>query len=163
MKNTAKSLSILSFVIVALLLVNCGGGGGEAAPEKIALEQLKKKTWSIKTVGGAKLGNTDRTADFTGFKIAFTGDYSSNSPSGPYTFTVSGTRPDPSPWPGSGSWTFAGEPSKNSGAFTTAIIGGINYGINSQGELQLDFTCSSCNFDGARTSQVNGDWTFILN
>jgi hypothetical protein len=164
MKKIMKPLAVLFIAALVLLFANCGGGGNEAAPEKVALEQLKK-TWTIASSNGAKLGTQDRTGDFTGFTLTFSGSFNSGSPSGPYTFTVGGTRPTPSPWPASGSWNFAGEPSKNNGSIVRINDGiGIVYSINSSGQLTLQFTCSDCTHDGsAKTSQVNGTWTFVMN
>lgn len=163
---------LLSFLLVASMLVfwGCGSDSAKTAPEKTALKKLSK-TWSIKTTGGASLDGTDRTSDFTNFKLTISGSFDSGNPEGPYAFSVQGSRPDPSPWPGAdlgsdGTWTFASVADKTgtSGQIIREEDGvGITYSINSAGELSLLFTCSTCDYAGNRVSQVNGNWTFVLN
>lgn len=160
MKNITKSLSLLSVALVAMLFVNCGGGSGEAAPEKVELKKLAKQ-WSFSSASLTGVTGTP-TQISTNFKLTISGTYDSDSPSGPYDFSVTGTS-EPSPWPASGTWTFAGEPAKNSGSLLRSDGVGMVYSINSSGQLTLTFTCTDCNYDGARTSQVNGTWTFVLN
>lgn len=154
MKNIRKSISILSIVLLAMVLINCGGGGGEAAPEKVELKKLSK-TWNF--VSASLTGVTGTPPQISpSFTLKIEGTYTSDSPSGPYNYTVTGTS-DPSPWPASGTWSFAGEPAKNSGSILRDDGAGIVYSINSAGQLTLTFTYSN-----ARVSQVEGQWTFIL-
>jgi hypothetical protein len=160
MKNLKKSISLLTIAFVSLTLMNCGGGGSEPAPQKIALEQLKKNSWILNGSDAVKLGSTNRTSEFSGFTLSFGGDFSSNSPAGPYTFSVSGSLPDPSPWPTSGNWEFIGEPSKTGGNILRSDGVPILYTINSAGELTLQLDCNECG--GARIAAVKGTWIFKL-
>ena len=158
MKNILK---LLSFALLATVLINCGGGGSESAPEKVELKKLSK-TWNFVSASLTGVPGTPEQIS-SNFKLTISGTYNSDTPSGPYNFTVTGTTSKPSPWPASGTWTFAGEPAKNSGSILRNDGVGIVYSINSSGQLTLTFTCTDCNYDPARVSQVNGTWTFVLN
>lgn len=164
MKLFTRTLSLLSIASLALLFANCGGGGGEANPEKVQFGKLKK-TWNIVDAELTMGTTTNRLADFAGFTLTISGDYDPDAGEGdfPYQFSVGGSRPDPSPWPATGTWEFASVGPGNSG---TLIRGndevGITYTISSEGELTLTFLCAECDFAGSRTSQVQGTWTFVL-
>lgn len=158
MKLLTRTLSLLTIASLTLFFANCGGddGGGKSKEEK-QLDKLKKN-WNIVSV---TLDNVDKLQLFTGFTLEFSGTYDKDAQTGdyPYDFTVGGNRQDPSPWPASGSWEFGGDPE-------TLIVRddgvGIVYSINSNGELTLQFTCTTCNYAGSRTAEVQGNWEFVL-
>ncbi len=164
MKLLTRTLSLLTIASLALFFANCGGGSdGGSSKEKTQLKKLSK-TWSLATApNSAKLGSDDRTADFTGFTLEITGTYNSDSPEGPYNYEVGGSRPDPSPWPASGTWEFANISSGNEGNLVREDDVVMHYKINSSGQLVLNVQCLACDYEGARTSEVNGDWTFTFN
>src|SRR5688572_16857488 len=60
------------------------------------------KTWTVSQVRFGP-GNTDRTAEYAGMAIKLKGKYSGTTTT--FTYEVTG-RPDLSPWPASGSWSF---------------------------------------------------------
>jgi hypothetical protein len=159
MKLLTRTLSLLLIASLTLFFANCGGDDPAKSKEEVQLGKLKK-TWNIVS---AELDNVDRTADFTGFTLAFSGTYDKNAVAGdyPYDYSVGGSRPDPSPWPANGSWEFGGDPE-------TLIIRddgiGIVYSINSNGQLTMQFTCpdGGCQYPGSRTAQVEGNWEFVL-
>ncbi|QOI97738.1 MAG: hypothetical protein HRU69_09635 [Flammeovirgaceae bacterium] len=160
-------LSLAILIVTVIAFTHCNDDGPNKAPEQIQLDKLKK-TWTIVTSGGATLDATDRTADFSGFTLTIGGTFNSSNPKGPYTFSVSGTRPTPSPWPASGNWFFGGDPESqlirdenNSGTQDSGDLS-MTYFIDSTGKLNLTFTCTSCNYAGSRVSLVNGTWNFIL-
>lgn len=163
MKLLIRTLSLLTIASLALFFANCGGGGGETDPKKVQLGKLKT-TWNIVSAE-LTTGSTpvDRTADFSGFTLTFDGDFDPDAQPGeyPYSFSVGGSRPDPSPWPGSGFWGFASVDG-NSGTIERNDGVGIFYDINSAGQLTLQFLCTDCDYAGNRTSQVNGTWEFVL-
>jgi hypothetical protein len=163
MKLLTRILSLLTIVSLSLFFVNCGGGGGGGtSKEKTQLKKLSK-TWSIATTNGADLDGDDRTADFTNFKLTISGTYDSDSPEGPYQYSVTGSRPDPSPWPASGTWEFVNISSGNEGNLVREDDVTMHYKINSNGQLVLNVQCLACDYAGARTSEVNGTWTFTFN
>jgi hypothetical protein len=158
MKLQQRILSVLAILSLALFS-SCGSDeGGKTAPEKTQLKKLTK-TWNIVS---AELDDVSRTADFSGFKLTIDGVYDKDATAGdfPYDFSVSGSRPDPSPWEASGNWEFG------SSAETQIVRDdgvGITYSINSSGELSMTFQCISCNYAGSRVGQVNGIWEFKFN
>lgn len=164
MKFLIRTLSLLTLASIALLFANCGSDGGSETPkEKTQLGKLAK-TWNIVS---ADLDDDDRTADFSNFKLVISGTFDSDNAEGPYDYDVTGSRPDPSPWPGAsdgngGTWTFASI-SGNSGNLLRNDGVPMSYQINSNGQLVLMLTCSACDYEGARTLKVNGDWTFTFN
>lgn len=158
MKFLTRTLSLVTVASLALFFANCGGdGGGGSAKEKTQLKKLSK-TWEIVS---ADLDGDDRTADFTGFTLTLSGTYDSDSPEGPYNYSVSGNRPDPSPWPASGTWTFASI-SGNEGNLLRDDDVPMHYKISSNGQLTLNVECTACSYEGAKTSEVNGTWTFVF-
>lgn len=164
-----------SLLIVAGALVffsNCGGDDPKPSKEEQQFNKLKKE-WTMLTSNGASLsqnGSTvDRTLDFTGFKLNLSANtFNKNAPAGPYNFTVSGTRPNPSPWPNSGKWSIAVVGAGDTGSLLRTDADGVSnpisitYNINSNGQLTLTFECDDCDYAGSRTEEVNGLWTFVL-
>jgi hypothetical protein len=167
MKMKAFLKSLLAVIIVfgtTFTFTHCGDDGPGKTLEQTQLDKLKK-TWNIVS---ATLDATDRTADFTGFSLTIGGTFNSTNPEGPYTFSVSGTRPTPSPWPASGNWFFGGDPEtqlvrdeNNNGTNDSSDLA-MTYFIDSTGKLSLTFTCSGCNYPGSRVDLVDGVWTFVL-
>lgn len=164
-----KTLSFLVLSGLLLVFSHCGSDGNSKPEEQIQLNKLKK-TWTIvsNTSGGATLDATDRSADFSGFTITIGGTFTSTNPKGPYTFTISGTRPTPSPWPASGNWFFGGDPESqlvrdenNNGTADGSDLA-MTYFIDSTGKLSITFECSGCNYPGSRVNLVDGVWTFVL-
>jgi hypothetical protein len=164
MKITSKTLSLVALISAALIVWNCGGDDSKTPVEKVQLDKLSK-TWNLvsATINGSPSGQID--PDFT---LTITGTYNKNSPEGPYTFNASGTQ-TPSPWPQSGKWFFGPDPKAmllrdenvNSTLDTVGDLA-MTYNINSNGQLTIQFHCDECDYDGARTNNVNGSWVFIL-
>ncbi|MFN3839662.1 MAG: hypothetical protein ACK4RF_03050 [Cyclobacteriaceae bacterium] len=168
-KFIQSALSLLIFAGTLITFTHCNDDGPKKTPEQIQFDKLKK-TWTIvsNVSGGATLDATDRSSDFTGFTLTLGGTYNSANPKGPYTFSVSGTRPTPSPWPASGSWFFGGDPEfqlirdENANGTSEATDLAMTYTLDSTGKLSITFTCSGCNYPGSRTELVDGVWTFVL-
>ena len=163
MKVLTRTLSLLAIASTTLFFVNCGGGGNEKKPEEVELKKLAK-TWNIVS---ADLDGTNRSADFTNFDLVIGGAFNSSSPEGPYDYSVSGSRPTPSPWPDAangngGTWTFGGTPATNSGLIARDDGTAMTYTISGS-TLTLNFTFNGPGYAGAKTAQVNGNWTFVLN
>lgn len=169
-KFIERTLSFLVLTGMLIAFTHCGDDSPKKTPEQLQLDKLKK-TWTIisNVSGGATLDATDRSSDFTGFTITIGGTYNSSNPKGPYTFSVSGTRPTPSPWPTSGNWFFGGDPEsqlirdENANGTQDGSDLGMTYFIDSTGKLTITFTCSGCNYPGSRVDLVDGVWTFVLN
>lgn len=154
---------ILSLAIIASALVlfsNCGSDDPEKTAQEVQLGKLSK-TWNIVS---ASLDGNNRTAEFTNFKLSITGTFNSSSPNGPYNYSVTGSRPTPSPWDASGTWSFSNVGTGDSGSLIRNDGVPMVYSISSNGQLTIsDLICTSCNYAGARTEQVNGTWTFVFN
>lgn len=152
---------LASLMIVAGALVffsNCGGDDPKDPAQKVQLEKLST-TWNIVS---ATLDGTPRTADFTGFTLTISGTFNSNDPDGPYNYSVSGTRPTPSPWPASGQWEFAVLGTGDTGTLLRSDGVDFTYSISSNNQLTLTFECEDCDYAGSRTEEVNGTWVFVL-
>jgi hypothetical protein len=160
MNALTRTLSLVIVGGVLLVFSSCGGDDPAKSAEEVQLGKLSK-TWNIVS---ATLDGTPRTADFTSFQLTISGTFNSGSPSGPYNYSVSGSRPTPSPWPNSGTWSFSGSPSGDTGVMTRQPDNlPMSYSISSSGQLVVTFTCSTCDFAGARTKAVNGNWVFTMN
>jgi PKD repeat protein len=128
--------------------------------EQIQLDKLSK-TWNIES---AQLDGDVRTSDFTNFTLTISGTLNTSNPSGPYNYSVSGNRPDPSPWDASGTWTFTYIGTGDSGSLLRNDGVPMNYTISGNGKLTIsNLICSACDYEGARTKAVNGNWTFVFN
>ncbi|WKZ58521.1 MAG: hypothetical protein QY309_11650 [Cyclobacteriaceae bacterium] len=152
---------LASLMIVAGALVflsNCGGDDPKDPAQKVQLEKLST-TWNIVS---ATLDGTTRTADFTGFTLTISGTFNSNDPDGPYNYSVSGTRPTPSPWPASGQWEFAVLGTGDTGTLLRSDGVDVTYSISSNNQLTLSFACVECDYAGSRVEEVIGDWVFVL-
>lgn len=163
MKLFTRTFSLLTIASLTLLFSNCGDDPKGKTPEEIELGKLSK-TWSIVS---ATLDGATRTADFSNFDLIISGSFDSGSPDGPYDYDVTGSRPTPSPWPGAaegngGTWTFAGTPATDSGLIARDDGTAMTYTI-SGGQLTLTFNFNGTGYQGARSSQVNGDWVFVFN
>lgn len=159
MKFLTRTLSLVTVASLALFFANCGGSeSGGSAKEKTQLKKLSG-TWEILS---ADLQGDDRIDDFTGFTLTISGTYDSDSPEGPYNYSVSGSRPDPSPWPASGTWTFASISGNEGNLLRGDDDVPMHYKFTSDGQLTLEIVCETCNYEGAKTNEVNGTWTFVL-
>jgi len=160
MKLLARTVSFVILASAVVFLSNCGGDDPEKSAQEVQLGKLSK-TWNIVSV---TLDGTPRTADFTGFQLSITGAFNTNAPNGPYNFSVTGSRPTPSPWPASGTWSFVNIGTGDSGSLVRNDGVPMVYSINSSGQLTIsDLICTSCDYAGARTEAVNGNWTFVFN
>lgn len=164
MKVLVRILSLITIVSTAVFFANCGGGdGGGSAKEKAQLAKLSK-TWILED---AELNGDPRADDFDNFELTISGTYNADSPEGPYEYDVTGSRPDPSPWPGAsdgngGTWEFVSFQSGDKGTLLRDDGVSMTYQINSAGDLILTVNCLACEYEGARTSEVNGVWTFTF-
>jgi hypothetical protein len=160
MRIVARMMSLAVVAGALILFSSCGGKDAETPAEKIQLDKLSK-TWNIES---AQLDGNPRTDDFSNFKLTITGPFNSSNPTGPYNFSVSGSRPDKSPWDASGTWTFTNIGTGDSGSLLRNDGVPMNYTISGNGKLTIsNLICSACDYDGARTKAVNGNWTFVFN
>ena len=159
MKIFSRILSLLAIAGLGLFYAGCGGDDKDNDPiEKVQLGKLST-TWNISSV---TLDGAART-DFTGFTLSMSGSFDAASPKGPYNFTVGGTRPNPSPWPASGTWKFGASPltdllRKDSPADPDLAM---TYSV-SDTQLTIEFTYNGDGFAGSRINKVEGNWVFTF-
>src|SRR5690606_12672103 len=107
----------------------------------------------------ATLDDTDRTADFSNMQMAITGHF--NGAGGTYNFSLSGARPNPSPWPASGTWEFDTDPSSQIIRLTDGQK--ITYTLaNGDTQLTFEFNYQGAGYAGSRIQQVAGNWKFVF-
>ena len=147
MKHLKHLLTALVFVSL-IIFTNCGGDGGGGSSVDPADDQaeLIVFTWSL-TSNGAVLESAAQ-AEWNGFTLTFTGDGDGGN------FSTSGSQTT-DVWPSSGTWTFDGDD-----IGTIARSDGVNIEISSvtSSGMTLAFTINTSG--SARTSGVDGNWTF---
>ncbi len=154
MKVLARILSLIILLAVATLYTSCGGDDGPTkTQEEIQLEKLKANPWNISSV---TLDGTNRLTDFTNLKLTFGGTFVTG---GTYTYSFTGSRPNPSPWPASGTWEFG--PTATSMMVRLDDDLPMNYTLTDT-QLTITFTYSGAGFAGGRVEQVEGNWEFIF-
>jgi hypothetical protein len=159
MKLATRILSLLVMVALATLYMSCDPGGGDDKSEE---EKQLIKLSSDWTFVSATEDGAPRT-DFTDLVLHVTGTFAQN---GTYNYSFTGTRPNPSPWPVSGTWKFGTD-------VLTQIIrdpGTVNvidmtYTV-SDTQLTLNFTVpdGSSGWAGgtSRAKSVTGVWAFVF-
>lgn len=156
MKSVLRMLSVLLVIGASGSLMSCDDdNGGGASEEEVQLNKLTG-TWNISTV---TLDGTPRIDDFTGLTLTISGTF--NSTGGTYAYSFTGTRPNPSPWPASGTWKFDANP--NSQIIRLDDGQKINYTLGSNNaQLTLEFNYQGSGFAGGRVEIVNGNWQFVF-
>jgi hypothetical protein len=157
--NFLKSIGVV--LVLAIAVTGCKKDKKADPTEKILLGKLSK-TWTVSSV---TLEDAPRT-DFDDIELVVSGTFNSNSPEGPYDYDANGTRPNPSPWPATGKWSFAeGESAKSiiiRDAGTADEVQ-MSYELSTDGkELTLSFNVTGEGWAGSRTARVDGDWVFVF-
>jgi hypothetical protein len=158
MKISSKILSLLVLVMISSFYMGCKkDDDNKATDEKKQLDKLLG-VWVLQSASDGD----DRTADFGGLTLTLDGNYAER---GIYNYSFTGDRPDPSPWPRSGTWMFGNNK-------LTQMIrdpGGVNeVPMNYQvtdGNLVISFNVPDGSTGwpgGGRIGSVSGDWTFTF-
>lgn len=157
MKSLGRILSLIVVASAATLLMNCDSGGSdEKSVEEVQLDKLKGN-WAMSSV---ELDGTDRSSDFTNFVLNLSGTYS-NSTNPTYNFSVSGSRPNPSPWPATGTWRFGDNPETTILRLVENPPLSISYQQNGS-QLSMSFTFTGAGYAGGRVGEVEGNWEFVF-
>jgi len=158
MKIITKILSLCLLIGVALFNSGCGGGShGTDSAEKVQLAKLSK-TW---TLTSAKLDDVDRTSDFSGLALTISGTYSKDGDT--YTYSFQGHRPQPSPWPATGTWKFGANPSTDLVRLDDSPPLALTYTVSDNSlEIKFNYPNSAAGFAGGRVEQVSGNWDFVF-
>lgn len=164
MKLASRLLSLFILAAIASFYSSCKEKGEDKkTDEEVQLGKLK----SVWTLVSANDGQ-DRTADFADanhpeLKLTLEGNYVDG---GTYNYSFTGHRPDPSPWPLSGTWKFG-----------TNKLTDIIRDPGSQSETAMNYQVTDTDLiitfnvpDGSdgwaggdsRIRSVSGDWTFTF-
>jgi hypothetical protein len=152
MKVATRLLTLIAIVGLAVFYSSCKPE--EKDNRTTEEKQLGKLTtnWALVSANDGK----DRTSDFPNLVLTVSGTFSQG---GTYNYSLTGTRPTPSPWPASGTWKFGTDP-------LTQIVRDPGQAIEidatyevSDTDLQIVFTIPD-NWVGGRTKSVSGKWTF---
>ena len=159
MKIALRVLSLLILVAVSLFYAGCGGDEEKKdTEEKKQLDKLLG-SWTLVSADDG----TPRTDSFANLVLTLSGNYAEG---GTYNYSFTGTRPDPSPWPASGTWKFGTnkltdmirDPS-------TASEIPMTYSVTDT-SLEINFTVpdGSSGWQGgtSRIKSVTGNWTFVF-
>ncbi len=156
MKMFSRILSLLILSSLGLFYAGCGGKSGGTDPvEKVQLAKLSN-TWTISSV----TYNSAPRTDFGGFTLTIGGPFSTATPKGPYTYTCGGTRPNPSPWPEKGAWSFGADP-KIDLLRQDSPDQAMTY-VVTDSQLTISFNYTGDGFKGSRINQVSGNWVFVF-
>ena len=161
MKKASRLLSLLILVGVATLMTNCDKDNENS--KTVEQQQLEKLVGEWSLVSAMDEVAPDRTEHFADMVLKIEGTYSGEGKT--YNYSLTGSRPNPSPWPGSGTWKFGTNKATEiirDPASPSEIL--MNY-VVSGSTLTLTFTLP----DGAdgwletgRVKNVTGDWTFTF-
>lgn len=159
MKIASRVLSLLILAFITTFYTSCKKDDNDKqTQEEIQLNKLKAG-WALAT---ATDDSGDRTGDFGGLVLTIAGTYVEG---GIYEYSLTGTRPDPSPWPASGNWQFgtnkATDIIRDPG--TTDEIP-MTYSVTDT-QLIINFTIpdGSAGWPGGRIKSVKGNWSFTFN
>lgn len=142
-------------IVFAVFLLSQGCKPDPDPGESIEDQQLAKlsKTWAFSSV---QLDGVDQTG-YDNFSLTISGTAGNSS----FGYSVSGS-PTPNPWPASGTWSFGATPEtqivRDPG---TADELDLTYSVSAT-QLQITFNFSGSGYPGGRTSNVNGQWVFVL-
>ena len=157
MKLVTRFLTLIAFSATALFYTGCGSDDGDQkSDEQTQLEALSK-TWTVTSV---KLDDVDRTSDFENesMKLTISGAFATGAT---YNYSLTGNRPEPSPWPASGTWKFGSDVKSQMIRDPGSENLEMNYSISGN-TLTIDFECTTCDFAGGKVSSVNGPWVFVF-
>lgn len=164
MRLATRILSLLILLLVTTFYTSCKKDDDEKETEEQKQLTSLKGVWTLVSANDGQ----DRTADFitdaaVPLKLTLDGNYVEG---GTYNYSFTGKRPDPSPWPVSGTWKFGTNKS-------TEIIRdpgtndeiSMNYTVTDT-DLLISFNIpdGSAGWTGgvSRVKSVTGDWQFAF-
>ncbi len=159
MKITRRLLTLSILATAAIVYTGCKDKDDDS--KTVEQQQLEKLAgaWNLVTATDAQ--TPDRTTDFTNLVLHLEGSYSGEGQT--YNYNLTGTRPNPSPWPESGTWKFGTNKTSEiirDPATTSEIM--VNYSV-ADSELTLTFTVPETGgWPGGRVKSVTGAWTFTF-
>lgn len=168
MKLLPRLLSIFFLASGSLFFTNCDDESDSKTAEETQLLKLKGK-WSL--VSATKDGND--MPYFRNIILILEGNYMGEGLSYKYYFENGGELVDPSPWPkahseAKGRWKFGSNPETTIIRMEDEVS--MNYSFSADGQtLTLQFTCSTCEYEGGptnppggRSKNISGSWTMVF-
>lgn len=159
MKIASRIFSLL-ILIAFTTLYGCKKHNNEKKTEEQTQLEKLKASWQIQSASDA---SGDRTTDFDNMVLTLSGNYAEG---GTYSYSLTGERPNPSPWPDSGTWQF-GSPKTSKIIRDPGDTGEteMSYSVT-ESELTIEFNIPE-NSDGwagsaGRVQSVTGSWTFVF-
>ncbi len=157
MKHAVKV--ILIGILFSVFLASQGCKKKDDPEPSIEDKQLSllSKTWTFGPSSSVQLDGVDQPG-YTNFSLTILG----TPGEGGGGYSVSGS-PTPNPWPSSGTWSFGAVPETQiiRDPLSTADKLDLTYSVSTT-QLQITFNFSGTGYPGGRTSNVNGQWVFIL-
>jgi hypothetical protein len=158
---TMKTLCNSALLIMALGLVitysSCGPTIVEPSIEEKQLEKLSG-TWVVNSSSSVTRDGVDVTSDYQNFTLTLSGTHG-----GTLSYSTAG-RPQLSPWPASGTWTFSvnsPETTITRDPANTAEAIDIMYTV-SDTDIELTFDFDKAGYEASRTKEVTGQWIFTM-
>lgn len=159
MKIASRILSLLVIATLTIFYTGCKKDDNNKKTEEETQLTKLKGVWTLQSANDGGV----RTGDFSSLVLTLGGTYVEG---GTYEYSFTGTRPNPSPWPVSGTWKF-GSP-KTSQIIrdpNTSSETPMSYTVNAT-NLEISFSVpdGSTGWTGgtSRTRSVSGDWTFVF-
>ena len=155
MKLVTRILSLLILAGFAAFYTSCNKDDGNNKSEEEKQFDKLKASWSLVTANDG----TDRTPDFQNLVLTLSGTFAKG---GTFTYSFTGTRPTPSPWPGSGQWKFGTNVAQNIIRDPgTPSETNMNYEVTDTGLIiTFNIPSGSQGWPGGRIESVSGDWRF---
>lgn len=154
MKLAARILSLVVLASIVTLYTNCGGDDpAPASKEKVQLDKLKG-SWTLNSVTNDGSARTD----FVSVVLTISGTYAADG--GTYNFSFTGTFPNPSPMPKTGTFKFGANAETQLIRVNDSFPMGYTLS-NSDNNLSITLdNYTGAGFAGGRIEQVTGDWVF---
>jgi hypothetical protein len=159
MKLATRILSLLVLAAFATFYMSCDGDDGDGQSEQQIQFNKVKSTWVMETANDG----TDRTLDFPGLALTLALDETFQE-NGVFEYSLEGTRPNPSPWPASGTWKFdSSDPTHKIIRDTGDSEIPVTYEVSDTDLLiEFDIPEGHPGFAGSRVSSVSGHWIFTF-
>ena len=160
MKIASRILSLTVITMIATFYMGCKKDDDDKKTEEETQLDKLKSVWTLQDPGGTNDGQ-DRTAVFPNLVLTLSGNFVQD---GIYDYSFTGTRPNPSPWPVNGKWTFGTDKStqmiRDPGGISETAMTYLITDTNL--EISFKVPDGSIGWPGSRTSSVIGDWIFTF-
>lgn len=142
-------------VILGLTGILLSGCGDDESPSAKAKQlSIISGTWKISNV---KVDNADVTSEYPSFELTLSGSAKSDV----FAYGIVG-RPDLSPWPAGGTWSFGSDLKSNLVRDpSTSDVLNMNYTVTKT-QLTIDFMFNGLGYDASRVNSAAGNWVYTF-